>query len=99
MVPDNRVTMLVRSRDSAVVAAVVASLHAVPEDFTVVPVCRGERLRDVGALLVAAGLHLVITQSSTLSQEGGPPRVTHQSIAAGTLVPTGTDIGVGFPST
>jgi hypothetical protein len=98
IVPGAGFQMMIRSRDASVVDAVVASLQVVPKGYTVVPVCERLLLRDAAGRLKDAQLRLQLTQASYLSQRYGQPPVVHQSIAAGTIVPTGTSIGIGFPS-
>ncbi len=98
IVPSSGFWMVVRSPQESVVRQIVASIREVPRGFTIVPPCRGQRLRDASAEVVAAGLSPVITQASTLSERLGQPPVTYQNIDAGQLVPVGSRVGLSVPS-
>jgi len=49
-------------------------------------------MSDATDLLVEAGLRPVIKQASVLSSRLATPPVTYQSIPAGAVVPTGSDV-------
>lgn len=98
IVPSSGFWMVVRSPRESVVRQVVASIQEVPRGFAIVPPCRGQRLRDASADVVAAGLRPVITQASTLSERLGQPPVTYQDVDAGRLVPVGSRVGLSVPS-
>ncbi len=98
IVPEADFQMVVRSDQESVIDNIVASLREVPQGYAVVPVCERLLLGDASERLDDAGLRVQLTQASYVSQRYGQPPVTHQSIAPGTLVPTGTTIGIGFPS-
>ncbi len=98
IVPSSGFWMVVRSPQKSVVRKLVASIQVVPQGFTIVPSCRGQRLGDASADLVAAGLKPVITQASTLSERRGQPPVTYQNIDAGKIVPVGSSVGLSVPS-
>ena len=95
LVPVSGFSMVVRSPDRSVVVDVAASMRVVPDGFTVVPPCRGQRLRDAAADLAEADLKLVVDQASTLSDKHGQPPVTFQNVDSGQLVPAGSRIGSG----
>lgn len=97
-VPSSGFWMVVRSPQESVVRQIVASIEEVPRGFAIVPPCRGQRLRDASADVVAAGLRPVITQASTLSERLGQPPVTYQNVDAGQLVPVGSRVGLSVPS-
>ncbi len=98
LVPGSGFSMVVRSPDRSVVVEVAASMRVVPDGFTVVPPCRGQRLRDAAADLADARLKLVVDQASTLSGNRGQPPVTFQNIDSGQLVPIGSRIELFVPS-
>lgn len=98
VVPEQHLVLRVSAADRATLTRIIASLRAVPRGFTVVPVCRGEAVRDASALLVDAGLKPLKKQASGLSSRLRTPPVTYQSIPAGTLVPKGSPVELGVPS-
>ncbi|MBA2774495.1 MAG: hypothetical protein H0U36_10700 [Nocardioidaceae bacterium] len=98
IVPSSGFWMVVRSPQRSVVREIVASVQVVPRGFAIVPPCRGQRLREASAELIAAGLKPVIAQASTLSERLGRPPVTYQSVDAGQLVPLGSRVGLSVPS-
>ncbi len=98
LVPVSGFSMVVRSPDRSVVVEVAASMRVVPDGFTVVPPCRGQRLRDAAADLADARLKLVVDQASTLSDNRGQPPVTFQNVDSGQLVPIGSRIELFVPS-
>ncbi|MDQ3485793.1 MAG: hypothetical protein M3445_10360, partial [Actinomycetota bacterium] len=98
LVPVSGFSMVVRSQDRSVVTDVAASMRVVPDGFTVVPPCRGRRLRDAAADLAEADLKLVVDQASTLSDRYGQPPVTFQNVDSGQVVPVGSRISLFVPS-
>lgn len=98
LVPRAHVELIVSSRRSAVLDQVIASLQVLPTGYTTVPPCERLALRDAIHALTLAGLHVRLTQASTLSAREDAPPVTHQTIAAGAVVAVGTTVGLGFPS-
>jgi len=62
IVPSSGFWMVVRTPQRSVVREIVASIQEVPRGFTIVPPCRGQRLRDASAELIAAGLKPVTTR-------------------------------------
>ena len=99
VIPQAQVMMTVRSIDRRVIDDIVGSLHAVPTGYAVVPPCEGRPLREAVGLLADAGLRVRLTQASNLSERVPAPPVTHQTLPSGRIVPTGTVVGLGFPST
>ncbi|MBA3234057.1 MAG: hypothetical protein H0T17_08950 [Propionibacteriales bacterium] len=98
LVPIAGFSMLVRSPDRAVLDSIVSSVQPVPGGYSVVPICRGQRLRDASADVVRAGLKPVIQQASTLSNKFPQPPVTYQSLDGGVIVPVGSEVGLSVPS-
>ncbi len=98
LVPISGFSMVVRSPKKSVVVEIATSVQVVPDGFTVVPPCRGQRLRDASADLIEADLKPVINQASTLSDKNGRPPVTFQSVDSGQLVPTGSRVSLFVPS-
>lgn len=98
LVPISGFSMVVRSPDKSVVLNVTASVQVVPDGFTVVPPCRGQRLRDASADLLDAGLKPVIQRASTISDKLPQPPVTFQGVDSGRLVPIGSQVSLFVPS-
>ncbi|MEJ7775009.1 MAG: hypothetical protein WKF72_09400 [Nocardioidaceae bacterium] len=94
VVPEERLVLRVSAADRATVTRIIESVRSVPRGFSVVPICRGEQMSDATDLLVEAGLRPVIKQASVLSSRLATPPVTYQSIPAGAVVPTGSDVGL-----
>lgn len=90
--------MTVRSRDLDLIDELVTSVTAVPDGFTVVPVCEQLPITEAAAALEAAGLVVRIAHTSALSPRYGEPPVTFQSRDAGSVVPKGTPVGLTIPS-
>ncbi len=98
VVPKEHLVLTARSRNRSVVAAIVASIDAVPNGFTVVPYCETLPVREAAAALDAAGLTSAIAHTSSLSTRYGEPPVTFQSRLAGSVVRAGTAVGLTIPS-
>lgn len=99
-----RFMMTVRSPDLKVVDAIISSIRAVPDGFTVVPACERLPMRKAVAALSDAGLtaNLLFTTSLAIgpalppSRYGGP-LVTLQDRASGSVVRAGTAVALTIP--
>ncbi len=98
VVPSSGFLMVVRSPRQSVVRDVVGSVRVVPEGFTVVPACGGQRLGDAFAALLAAGLKPAVNRVSTASERLGQPPVKYQDVDSGQLVPVGSEVALFVPS-
>lgn len=100
-----RFMMTVRSPDLKVVDAIISSIRAVPDGFTVVPACERLPMREAVAALSDAGLIARLSFTSRLSigparppgRYGDPP-VTFQDRASGSVVRKGTAVALTIPS-
>ncbi len=94
VVPEERLVLSVSAVNRATVTRIVQSVRAIPRGFTAVPDCLGERVGDATDLLVDAGLRPLIPQATELSNRLAAPPVTDQTVPAGTVVATGSHVGL-----
>ena len=99
VVPESGVQVVLRSPRRKPLRELLDGLRSVPPGYTVVPVCERQPIRDAIGAVKRAGLRVAFTQASTLTQRYREPPVTHQSPAAGRIVPLRSVVGLGFPST
>jgi DNA-directed RNA polymerase specialized sigma24 family protein len=92
-----RFMMIVRSPDRAVLTAIVHSVRAVPEGYSVVPTCQSLPVREAAGALVAVGLTSSITHASSVPAWYGEPPVIFQSKPPGSIVPAGTLVALTIP--